>query len=179
MSFIRRFFVFAALLVCCYFVFAIPGVEPKVDFPGTFVYYRDYTYEDETYIGFLQYDAGTYALRYFSPQAKKGAKSIELYITCDTTKDIVEMTGEKIVGEITQVDVETLNYLHDLFYELAKRRKSLTAKFDQTVRSADNYPQFGGEVLISYEPYIPLFGVRSIVSNDSKDKAPLFKLAYI
>ena len=29
----------------------------------------------------------------------KGAKSIELYITCDTTKDFVEMTGERIVGE--------------------------------------------------------------------------------
>lgn len=180
MSFIRRFSICVALLLCCtFFVSAIPGVESKVDFPGTFVYYRDYTYEDETYIGFLQYDAGTYALRYFSPDAKKGAKTIELYITCDTTKDTVEMTGEKIVGEITQIDVETLNYLHDLFYELAKRRKSLTSKFDQTVRSAENYPQFGGEVLINYEPYIPLFGVRSILSNDSKDKKPLFKLAYI
>lgn len=176
MSFIRRFFVFAALLVCCSFVFAIPGVEPKVDFPGTFVYYRDYTYEDETYIGFLQYDAGTYALRYFSPQAKKGAKSIELYITCDTTKDIVEMTGEKIVGEITQVDVETLNYLHDLFYELAARRKALSSKFDKSIRSAEDYPQFGGEVQINYEPFIPLFGLRSIISADKK---PLFKLVYI
>ncbi len=177
MSFIRRFSICVALLLCCtFFVSAIPGVESKVDFPGTFVYYRDYTYEDETYIGFLQYDAGTYALRYFSPDAKKGAKTIELYITCDTTKDTVEMTGEKIVGEITNIDVETLNYLHDLFYELAKRRKSLLSNFDQTVRSAEDYPQFGGEVLINYEPYIPMFGVRSILS---KDKQPLFKLAYI
>ena len=177
MSLNRRFSICVALLLCCtFFVFAIPGVESKVDFPGTFVYYRDYTYEDETYIGFLQYDAGTYALRYFSPEAKKGAKTIELYITCDTTKDTVEMTGEKIVGEITNIDVETLNYLHDLFYELAKRRKSLTAKFNQTVRSTEDYPQFGGEVLINYEPYIPIFGVRSILS---KDKQPLFKLAYI
>jgi len=177
MSFIRHFFVCAAVFLCCnLFVSAIPGVESKVDFPGTFVYYRDYTYEDETYIGFLQYDAGTYALRYFSPEAKKGAKAIELYITCDTSKETVEMTGEKIVGEITNIDVETLNYLHDLFYELAARRKAITSEFTSSIRSVEDYPQFGGEVQINYEPYIPMFAVRSIFS---KDKKPLFKLVYI
>ena len=175
MSFVKRFFIcLIALSVCSMSVFAVPGVESMVDFPGTFVYYRDYTYEDETYIGFLQYDAGTYALRYFSPQAQKGAKSIELYITCDTTKDTVEMTGEKIVGEINQIDVETLNYLHDLFYEFAARRKALK-NFNKTVRSTEQYAQFGGEVLMTFEPYIPMFGVRSIVSADKS----LFKLVYI
>ncbi|NLK46791.1 MAG: hypothetical protein GX297_09115 [Treponema sp.] len=177
MSFNYRLSVCTLMFVClATFVFAVPGVEPKVDFPGTFVYYRDYTYEDETYIGFLQYDAGTYALRYFSPQAKKGAKSIELYITCDTTKDFVEMTGERIVGEISQVDVETLNYLHDLFYELAARRKALSSAFNESVSSKEEYAQFGGEVFINFVPYIPIFAVQSILSTD---KTELFKLVYI
>jgi hypothetical protein len=55
------------ILLFCSGLFALPGIDewmPTVS--GEYVYYRDYTFTDETYIGFLQYDAGTYAVRYYS-----------------------------------------------------------------------------------------------------------------
>ena len=57
--------------------FAIPGVEAV--FPissGEYVYYRDYTFPTETYIGFLQYDDGTLAIRYYAKNPESGLGDI-------------------------------------------------------------------------------------------------------
>lgn len=102
-------------------LFAFPGISSL--FPtasGQYVYYRDYTFPEETYIGFLQYDEGTYAIRYYTPVAKNGSLPIiEMYLTLNTDADFVDITGEKIASPITQNDTEVMNYMHDLLYELA------------------------------------------------------------
>ncbi|MCQ2595819.1 MAG: hypothetical protein MJ196_11215 [Treponemataceae bacterium] len=147
--------------------FAIPGI---IDFlptnSGSYVYYRDYTYPTETYIGFLLYDQNTYALRYVSPKAENSAKSICLYVTVDPNKSGIELTGEHIEGEFGPADVETLNYLHDLLYELSARRKELNGKnFGAGVKSIETYPQFGGEVSMEYAAFVPFFNLCSISST--------------
>lgn len=146
-------------------LFAFPGISSL--FPtasGQYVYYRDYTFPEETYIGFLQYDEGTYAIRYYTPVAKNGSLPIiEMYLTLNTDADFVDITGEKIASPITQNDTEVMNYMHDLLYELAARRRKLNdADFFTTVTSTEDFMQFGGDVTITWDFYIPIFNLHSI-----------------
>lgn len=152
-------------------LFAFPGITSLCPTEsGQYVYYRDYTFPEETYIGFLQYDEGTYAIRYFTPVATNGALPIiELYFTLDTNVDYVEFTGEKIASPVTQNDTEVLNYLHDLLYEFASRRKKInSADFSTTVTSNEDFMQFGGNVTINWNFYIPVFNLRTITSESDE-----------
>ena len=95
--------------------FAIPGVETV--FPissGEYVFYRDYSFPTETYIGFLQYDNTTLAIRYYAKNPESGLEDITVYFSFNPNSDFIDMTGEKIIGNVTAEDTETLNYLHDL-----------------------------------------------------------------
>ena len=165
--FISLFLIFAV------FCFAIPGVETPLPMSyGEFVYYKDYTFPIEScpsgvYIGFLQYDEETLAVRYYTESPKEGAEDITLYITMDKEKNYVDMTGEKIVGDITSADTETLNYLHDLIYEFAARRKRINnSSFMSTYRVPQEYVQFGGNVTMVYDYYVPVFNLNRILSEE-------------
>ena len=60
--------------------FAIPGVETV--FPissGEYVFYRDFSFPTETYIGFLQYDNTTLAIRYYAKNPESGLEDITVY----------------------------------------------------------------------------------------------------
>ncbi len=170
--------------------FAIPAVEDVIPTEsGHFVYYRDYSFTTETYIGFLQYDEATYSIRYFAPNASVGTKEIELAITIDPKENYVLMTGEKIVTPVTMDDNTTINYLHDIFYELCARRKKIsfdTAIFGSrnnsaqqtslgksTIANDEDYFQYGGTVTVNYDYTIPIFNVRSIISKS--ENTPLFQ----
>lgn len=154
--------------------FAIPGVEAV--FPissGEYVYYRDYTFPTETYIGFLQYDDGTLAIRYYAKNPESGLGDITVYISLNPKSDFIDMTGEKIIGNVTAEDTETLNYLHDLLYEFAGRRKKLNNRdFFSTLRVSQDYVQFGGDVTMIYDYYIPIFNLNRIVDEYG---SPLFE----
>lgn len=151
-------------------VFSLPGiVEWMPTNSGEFVYYRDFTFTDETYIGFLQYDAGTYALRYYSlgnTLDKKNPippKDIHILFTMKKDSAFVELTGEKILGDVDADDVVIVNYLHDLLYELNARRKIVNGKdFSKPVISSETYEQFGGQVTMTYKGYIPLYSLDAI-----------------
>ncbi len=174
------------LALLCLNLFAIPGVTDIIPTEsGEFVYYRDYSFTAETYIGFLQYDKGTYAIRYFAPNPEMGSNEIELLITIDPTQSYVLMTGEKIVSHVTMDDNTTINYLHDLFYEFASRRKKVDFPVetstdieklrrlantlqDSTVTKTEDFFQYGGDVVVKYDFSIPVFNLRSITSKNEK-----------
>ena len=147
--------------------FAIPGVENV--FPitsGEYVYYRDYSFSTETYIGFLQYDESTIAVRYYAKNPEMGSDDITLYITLDSTKNYIHMTGEKIVGANSSEDTETLNYLHDIIYEFSARRKRINySDFSSTLRVNEEYVQFGGNVTMVYDYYVPVFNLNRILDE--------------
>lgn len=152
----------------CTGLFAVPGINPLVpDASGQYVYYRDYSFMDETYIGILRYDEGTYALRFCSCKNDKLLKDITIYVTMNTSVDYVDLTGERISGTVGTDDVEILNYLHDFLYEFASRRKKQNSKdFSDSVIVYDDYPQFGGSVRIEYDFYIPIFNIAEIQAED-------------
>ena len=147
--------------------FAIPGVETV--FPissGEYVFYRDYSFPTETYIGFLQYDNTTLAIRYYAKNPESGLEDITVYFSFNPNSDFIDMTGEKIIGNVTAEDTETLNYLHDLLYEFAGRRKKLNnSDFSNTLRINQDYVQFGGDVTMVYDVYIPIFNLNRILDE--------------
>lgn len=157
-------------LCFCFTIFAFPGIQDYLPtISGEYVYYRDYNFETETYIGFLQYDEGTYSIRYYSPKATTGSPSVQLLISMNPTSDFPDLTGEKILNSITAEDTDTMNYMHDFLYELASRRKKLNGlDFSTTVKSTEEYTQFGGQVTLEYENYIPIFNLNTITDMTGK-----------
>ena len=158
--------------------FALPGVQSYLnDISGQYVYYKDASFERESYTGFLYYDEGTYAVRYYAPAVKDKKKSlpekdIRILFTVDTAKDHVDLTGERIISTVTPEDTDLINYIHDIMYELNSRRQKVTYFTDKTA-SRQEYEQFGGKVTMIFDVLIPLFNLKSISTMDGK---PVFTL---
>ncbi len=159
----------------CLSVFALPGVKRVFeDANGEYVYYKDYSFERETYVGFLFYDESTYQIRYYAPADKKQKlpeKEISFYVTVNPESSFWDMTGERVISTILPDtdDVTILNYLHDLLYEFSARRIKAgeIVSFDKNVISQD-FEQFGGNVKISFDNLIPIFNIKSILDFENK-----------
>lgn len=187
-----------AVFLFCIFamaVHAVPGTEHFIkDNSGEYVYYEDFSFNRKSYVGFLTYDEGTFAVRYFAPATETlPYKNIELLFTIDTSKDYIDMTGERFLTPILQEDTEIVNYIHDLVYEFSVRRKragliSPEVEKDKTqnpdvqyVESSnfmdsgffktETFDQFGGKVCICYDYLVPVFNIKKIESSAGE---PLF-----
>lgn len=182
----KIFSLFIFVFIISNFIFALPGFKPYLkDVSGDFVFYKDYTFKRESYVGFLMYDEGTYCARYFAPKnEEKPAKEVKILFTVNTDKDFMELTGEKIISGRQADDTEVINYLHDMIYELNARRikagsvapKDVDFSDDdvpflrQGKIVADEFMQFGGDVKVVYDYVVPLFNVKAVYdySGDAK-----------
>ncbi|WP_294427546.1 hypothetical protein [uncultured Treponema sp.] len=166
-------FLFSIFILSISASFALPHVTQNVpDFSGQYVYYRDYSFERESYIGILCYDESTYAFRYYAPAIieKKNPqpeKNIHILFTIDSEKEDLELTGERIVTSVTPEDTDFVNYIHDFFYEMTKRRQNAGEVVSEKQEYQD-YEQFGGMVTLYFNPLIPIFNLEKIVSVDKK-----------
>ena len=153
--------------------FALPAVSPFVpDFSGQFVYYRDLSFERESYIGVVYYDESTYGFRYYAPAVAdkknpKPEKNIHILFKIDAEKENLELTGERILSAVTPEDTDLVNYIHDFFYEMTKRRQN-AGDFSEPKSEYQDYEQFGGKVTLYFDPLIPIFNLEKIVSVDKK-----------
>lgn len=154
------------LLCCAFSVFAIAGINEKLPSEsGEYVYYRDFTFTEETYIGFLIYDNSTIGTRFYtkSEASDSSNPSVEILFTINPESSFLELTGEKIITQITNSDVDKVNYIHDIFYELASHRKQVNdADFSKNFSQTQSFAQFGGDVQIEYDKFIPIFNLHSI-----------------
>lgn len=177
---------FAALLISLSAGFALPGFETIVpDHSGEYVYYRDFTFERESYIGFLTYDPQTYSARYFAPADKNSKvpqKEIQIFFTINPDSNHFELTGEKVLNIqfLAEEDLKIVNYIHDLLYEFSTRRIKLVEsnilsgtqdelKVSGKTTSSEDFAQFGGSTQINWNTIIPLFNIESIFNNDDAD----------
>ena len=179
MKTLYKLFIFTVIFALCSgCIFCIPGIKEFIPTEsGEYVYYHDYSFKDETYIGFLYYDKFTLGLKYYSPKAQQGSKDIEIAVSLNPLKDAPELTGEKVLSNVSNDDVFILNYLHELLYQFAAYRKNINdLDLSKPLTLQENFPQFGGEVTMTYDFYIPIFNLRSIASADGKT---LFELASI
>lgn len=156
-------------------VFSLPAVMADIpDSSGEYVYYKDKSFKHTAYVGFLYYNESTYAVRYYAPaeNKKSTAKDIVLYFSVNPDNPQLEFTGEKMTGVDQVEDAEIVNYLHDLFYEFVSRRQKLLAdiSFEDVVQLQD-FNQFGGDVKIRFNRYVPIFNIESISAIDN---APIF-----
>lgn len=174
---------FIAIFALFSTAYALPGVTQYItDSSGEYVYYRDYTFNRESYAGYLYYNDGTYAARYYAPQDKTKQlpeKSVELLFTIDSQSDTVKMTGERILSVLTPDDNDIVNYLHDMMYELVSRRQKAgniapagvatqKAFMDSGIQSEQDFAQFGGSVIILFDWNVPIFNLKRISGRDGK-----------
>lgn len=161
---------------------AMPGFSSYIkDSSGEFVYYRDYSFTEETYIGILYYAEDSIQIRYYRPLNKEKQipeKEISILFSINPDIDYLEFTGELIMSTIIpdSDDLDIVNYLHDILYEFSSRRikegnvlpvnNPYTSNFLTTgKKSTQNYEQFGGTVTIIYDSLIPIFNIKSITNN--------------
>lgn len=162
---------FAFVLISTANIFALPFVKNYLeDFSGNFVFYRDYTFTEESYIGFLTYGQGAYAIRYYKPASKENnlERDITVYITIDENEKDLKMTGETINGAYKNEDVDIVNYIHDLMYSLTAARQKVDLTSGKEQNQNAKIDVFGGDVKISYSPLVPIFNVYSINKTDGK-----------
>ena len=166
-------FLFSIFILSISASFALPHVTQNVpDFSGQYVYYKDKSFERESYIGIVYYDESTYGLRYYAPASGNGSKfkpekNIHILFTIDPDMENLELTGERILTSITPEDTDLVNYIHDFFYEMTKRRQNAG---DVTEKKSEyqDYTQFGGNVMLYFDPLIPIFNLERIDSVDKK-----------
>ena len=178
----KNFFILKKTFVSLFVIFVItlsafsfPGFEENLPTEsGEYVYYKDFTFAKETYIGFLYYSEDSIGVRCFS----NGNFDVTILFSLDKSKDYIELTGERIVTQVTQNEVEVVNYIHDMIYELASRRKKVQNEFlalneqktsltKQFVVDQD-FVQFGGQVQLVFDGSIPLFNLESITDFSGK-----------
>ena len=156
-------------------MFSLPGyIELLPTESGEYVYYKDFTFAQETYIGFLYYDEHTISVRCFS----NGNFDVTILFSMDKSKDYIELTGERIVTQVTPKDVEIVNYIHDMIYEFSARRKNSQSEFEllkeqnlsvnKQIVSSQDFVQFGGQVQIIFDGSIPVFNIESITDFSGK-----------
>lgn len=175
---IKSLFFTNLLLLFGFSSFALPGVIHSIpDRSGQFVYYKDFTFDRESYLGIVFYDEGTYGLRYFAPANIKAyplqqKKDISILFSLDSSKKYVELTGERILSAIRPEDTDIVNYLHDMIYELTARRQK-AGIIEESLSVSQDYEQFGGNVTINFDSQIPIFNIKSIVNTK---KETVFRL---
>ena len=182
----KKLLAFLAFAVTAFSAAALPGVKPYIkDKSGEYVYYRDKSFTRESYIGFLTYDELTYAARYFAPATEElPPKNIEFLFTLDPSKSYIDLSGERFLTPVAQEDTEIVNYIHDLIFEFGKRRQNAgeispraaqdssvnpsvtyvdaTVLLNSGFRSKEEMYQFGGDVNIYYDYYVPIFNIKKI-----------------
>lgn len=185
MKTLKKIFLFCSIFFVTNFVFAVPGVESFIpDSSGEYVYYRDYSFERESYVGILYYDDSSYQIRYYAPANKENLlleKDLSILMSLNPDSNFWDMQGERILSAITPDDMDLINYLHDFLYEFSARRKKADdiSTIDERFVHNDNfahrgiqigqeYKQFGGDVTITFDSLIPLFNIKNIFDDSGK-----------
>lgn len=181
----KKFLMTLLILNLAFLSFALPGFKSFIpDNAGEYVYYRDYSFSRESYIGIVCYDNTSYQIRYFAPKNRNDSeKIVAALFTVDPAKNHFEMTGENIIeADYTSTeDIDIVNYLHDILYEFSSRRErlgELTPAYEgyknyvsieeNGVSISSDFPQFGGDVNIIYDVMIPFFNLKRIEDNKGK-----------
>ncbi len=172
MSFCKKIILFFSVLFISIQMYALPGVQQTIpDISGEYVFYRDNTFQRESYIGILFYNESTYALRYFAPyniEENLLQKDITIYLTINPDSDFMEFTGEKIIGETEASDADIINYLHGIMYDFTNLRQNseISDSIFKTTTQKTEIAQFGGSVTLFWDNKIPVFNLKEIRAVD-------------
>lgn len=183
----KKFLLSLLILNFSFLIFSMPGFESYIpDTSGDFIYYKDNSFVRESYVGILMYNESTFQVRYYAPVDKENKlpeMDIGLLISIDPKSDYWNMTGERLITQInnTAEEIDVLNYLHDILYEFSSRRNKVsnitpdnpnysTSRnfYNNGISVKQEYPQFGGNVYITFDPIIPFFNIKTITDLSGK-----------
>lgn len=141
---------------------------------GNYVIYRDYSWKEPAWTGFLYYDENTVGAFLYT---SGGKTFVKILFAVEHADEKLLITGQNIISGInTDSDYTyTVNYLMDLLPKLYSwktepQTESLVIKKASVFVNED---QFGGENEITFYSYIPLFHISSILDKNKKE---VFKL---
>lgn len=181
----KKVFLTILLSAFSFLCFALPGFTSFLpDLNGEFVYYKDNTFERESYIGFLCYDENNFQIRYYAPKTKdKAEKIVAALVTVDSSKSYLDIIGENVIEAdyTSEEDIDIVNYMHNLLYDFSAQRIALQDLTPQTENYINNkslqknglnvssdLAQFGGEINIHYDCIIPFFNIKQIKDSSGK-----------
>ncbi|MGP1438883.1 MAG: hypothetical protein ACTTKH_07415 [Treponema sp.] len=151
------------------FVFAENKVGWEGTLSGDYVVYKDASWKEEAYLGFLYYNDSSIGAFLYLPSYSLRAKV--LFGVEDLNGELV-LTGQKILGEQRNDDLYILavNYLMDIVPNLYKtkvkpsKNKGIIKKEEKIF----NTQQFGPSCTFYYASYIPFFYLDSIADESGK-----------
>ncbi|MBQ5780581.1 MAG: hypothetical protein IIW10_01355 [Spirochaetaceae bacterium] len=147
---------------------------------GEYVYYRDYSFTNETYVGIILFNSTTVSLRYFSPDVAEGAKDIELFVTLKEDAKGIEIAGERFRNPLNPADSPKANYLHTFLYDVFELRQSVNSRItENTLRHAATMEAFGGEVTVIFDSFVPIFNLRRILASGGKSVLELVAMGQV
>ncbi len=146
-------------------------IKTVSDFSGSYVYYKDNSFNRTSYIGILFYNPQAYQIRYYAPsddEQKLSEKDISLLISVNASSPYWDITGERIINTIIpdSEDIAIINYLHDILYEFFARRYKMGFRSEVDFSAIQDYEQFGGNVTIVFNQIVPIFNIRDIISEN-------------
>ncbi|MGP1594939.1 MAG: hypothetical protein ACTTH8_06810 [Treponema sp.] len=130
---------------------------------GDFVIYRDYSWKNPTWIGFLYYDDETYGAVLHTPETNS---RISILFSCKPQQNTLELTGQKIISAITQDDTFGVNYLMTLLPALYEKKLLPAASHSPAAQhaiAADMFA-FGGAVTLTFDNTVPLFHLKNLTN---------------
>jgi hypothetical protein len=155
---------------------------------GDFVVYRDYSWKEPTWIGFLRYDDSTWGAFVKTPSS--GA-DVRILFRAERSGGTLVLTGQNIISKISQGDVPAVNYLMQLLPDLSAwryqaEREGAVVPAATIVPGAAGSPvgkrsellppcvslardraEFGGAVTLFFAPEVPVFNLAAMRGSGS------------
>lgn len=144
---------------------------------GDYVIYKDNSWKEPAWIGFLYYNANTIGSFLYTA---KGKTVIKILFTGEELNGEFVITGQNIISGANNDSnyIYGVNYLMEILPKLYAWKREPTNKSIVIKRASEfiNEAQFGGENEIRFSSYIPLFHIESILDKESR---PIFTLEEI
>lgn len=142
---------------------------------GDYVVYRDFSWKEPTWVGFLRYDESTWGAFVKTPSS---GSDVRILFRAERSENQLVLTGQNIISKITQADVPAVNYLMQTLPDLFAWRllaqtegsvlPSTPSRSDllpRCVSLARTKEEFGGDITLFFAPEIPVFNLSSMVGS--------------
>lgn len=151
------------------FLFAQNKVGWEGTSSGDYIVYKDASWKEEAYLGFLYYNESSIGTFLYIPTYSLRVKI--LFSVEDLNGELV-LTGQKILGEQRndELYIIAVNYLMDILPNLYKTKIKPNKKVG-IIRKGEkifNTKQFGPSCTFYYSSYIPFFYLDSISDENGK-----------
>jgi len=169
------------IYVCSFsFIFAQNKVGWEGTASGEYIVYKDASWKDETYIGFLYYNNSSIGSFLYIPS--KNIRATILFSVKDEGGRLI-LEGQKITSPRNNdaTYILAINYLMELlpsFYE-KKIRPQDKSKVIRRGQKTFNTEQFGASATFYYASYVPFFYLESLTDAKGKEVLSIEKIGRI